>query len=180
MRRAAIFGALALAAAGAAALDNVIEGFQTTLQRHPNGKAKTILYAKTASMGAGDAILGTGLDVYMYDAEGNLEGVLECPDAVTVDKASRTGYGDGHVRLERGGMKASGKDGKTMSFTLEGDGFLWRSTTNEISIVVSEDDGEVLSLNRGNTNEIQVLTLVSNVVLSVWRDDGEGIVKGWK
>lgn len=86
---------------------DVVENFRVPLEKHANGRVKTLLHARRAGMRPEGAIAAEQLRIELYDAGGNLTGVLRAEDAV-VDQARRSGAGQGPVRLERQGLVISG------------------------------------------------------------------------
>lgn len=147
---AALAGAPLLAPAQVA---NVIENFRATLQRHPNGRVKTMLTASHAELPPDGTIHGTDVHVIMCDEEGNLTGELQ-GDVVVVDQEAKTGHCPGAASFEHHAPRRRGDAMVENGVSIAGRDVVWR----------------------GNDNQI---VINSNAVVTIFRE-GKPLVDGWR
>lgn len=86
---------------------DVVENFRLPLEKHPDGRVKTLLNAKRAGMKPDGTVAAEQIRIEMYAATGALAGVLRAEDA-DIDQVNGRGSGKGDVLLERQGVKISG------------------------------------------------------------------------
>ena len=147
---AALAGAPLLAPAQVA---NIIENFKATLQRHPNGRVKTMLTAAHAELPPDGTIHGTDVHVIVCDEEGNLTAELQ-GETIVVDQEAKTGHCPGAASFERHAPRRRGDTVVENGVSIAGYNVVWS----------------------GNDNQ---LVINSNAVVTIFRE-GRTLVEGWK
>ena len=110
---------------------DVVENFRVPLEKHANGRVKSLLHARRARMLPDGTIAADQLRIEIYDATGALTGAVRAEDAV-VDQVRRVGSGKGPVRMDRQGV------------TISGVGLTWTGSESLVRI----ESGAVVELER--------------------------------
>ncbi len=132
---------------------NIIENFKATLQRHPNGRVKTMLTAAHAELPPDGTIHGTDVHVIVCDEDGNLTAELKS-DTVVVDQAAKTGHCPNEASFERHAPRRRDDSVAENGVSIAGYNVFWS----------------------GNDNQI---VINSNAVVTIFRE-GKTIAEGWK
>ena len=153
-----VAAALAIAAAALplfapAQVANIIDNFKATLQRHPNGRVKTMLTAAHAELPPDGTIHGTDVRVVVCDEEGNLTAELSS-SAVIINQEEQTGHCPNEASFERHAPRRRGDATVENGVSIFGHDVVWR----------------------GNDNQ---LVINSNAVVTIYRE-GKPLVDGWK
>ena len=131
----------------------VIENLKSTLQRHPNGRVKTLLEASRAELPSEDIIHGFDVSIRVFTPEGDLEAVLETGEVI-LDKTHNEGICPGETSFERHAARRRGDAVEENGIAISGSVVRWIGEENKLSIN-------------------------SNAVVTIFRE-GKSIAEGWK
>ena len=150
----ALLAALAIAPFLARAqIENVIDNFRATLQRHPNGRVKTMLTADRAVLPPDGTIHGTNVRLISCDDEGNLTAELQT-GSIVVNQQAKTGHCPYEATFERHAPRRRGDAVVENGVGISGYDVVWRGEEN-------------------------ILVINSNAVVTIYRE-GKTLVDGWK
>ena len=156
-RRAAWLAAGALLCAApllfGAEAQTIIENLKSSLQRHPNGRVRTLLTAERAELPDDDTIHGFNVELTVYTPDGELQSRLES-DEVIIDKSRNTGHCPGSASFERHAPTKRGAAVEENGVSIAGRDVYWVGDASRLS--VSND-----------------------VVLVIYRQ-GKTIAEGWR
>ena len=153
---AALLAASILAAVPLLAIEEaqtVIENLQSTLQRHPNGRVKTLLAASRAELPDENTIHGYNVSISIFTADGLLEAFLET-DEVIINKEHNEGVCPGSASFERHAPRRRGEAFEENGISISGNQVRWVGEENTLSIN-------------------------SNATVTIYRE-GKSIAEGWK
>ena len=131
----------------------VIENLKSTLQRHPNGRVKTLLTADRAELPDENTIHGHNVTITIYTPDGLLEAFLET-DEVIIDKEHNEGTCPGSASFERHAPRRRGETFEENGISISGNQVRWVGEENKLSIE-------------------------SNATVTIYRE-GKSIAEGWK
>ena len=142
-----------LSFAAAQSLSGTVKAFKATLQRHPNGRVRTQLFAESATTTADNHVDATDVRILILTPDGDIECTLES-DRVLVDVDARTGHCPNHVYFERHTPhRRDAEDYPEDGVSIEGDNVEWFGDRNQIIVN-------------------------SNAVIHIYRE-GKTLAEGW-
>lgn len=131
----------------------IIENLKSSLQRHPNGRVRTLLTAARAELPDEDTIHGFDVELTVYTPDGELQSRLES-DEVIIDKTHSRGHCPGSASFERHSPTKRGETAEENGVSISGRDVWW--TGDESRLSISND-----------------------VVLVIYRE-GKTIAEGWR